>query len=71
MPGYLEELHSHHGTKAHTTDIVNSHPVFSTQYRLSVPITDIRMNGLKKLFALADITHSQHMGPAQFRGLLE
>jgi AI-2 transport protein TqsA len=57
--------------KIFTRHIVYSHPVFQTEYELSMPISQQRELALKKLFALADLEHFGRLGPSQFRDLLK
>jgi Ca2+-binding EF-hand superfamily protein len=45
--------------------------IFNEVVELSMPISEGREEGLKKLFALADLEHQMKLGPSQFRGLLD
>ena len=41
--------------RSYTRNLVHSHPVFSKKCTFSMPISKARQEGLKKLFALADL----------------
>ena len=59
-PDYVASVVGYH-QRSYTRNLVHSHPVFSKKCTFSMPISKARQEGLKKLFALADLgNHSQH-----------
>ena len=53
-PDYVASIVGYH-QRSYTRNLVHSHPVFSKKCTFSMPISKARQEGLKKLFALADL----------------